>query len=213
MKSIDRQAFSGADALSEIYYSADAAAWGKIAIAEGNDPLGKATFHYNGDIIGEIPAPAMTDVILKLNDKKEVMVSWSYGGNPDNVSHFILMRSEDGTEYREIRRFQASSKEYTDNPMFLGKETAFYYKLVVVDLYGRSAEGNARKIKLTSDDKSAPVARITFSGEDISLIKEELSFSGRNSTDDEGISSYTWDFGDGTTGSTKHQHAHFIGSS
>ncbi|MBQ1492341.1 MAG: leucine-rich repeat protein, partial [Blautia sp.] len=203
VKSMGVEDFKGADALTDIYYGGEASDWSAIEIKEGNDPLGKAVFHYKQEAIGQIEGPQATKLSLKAEAGRTVKVSWSYPGELSEVRRFYLMRSEDGKDYEQVGAMGAAKTDYTDKLLFTGKEKSFYYKLVTEDLYGRKAEGEAASVTAVSMDTQAPTAKIQPLAEEVLSLGEEVRFSGASSSDNDAIYSYDWDFGDGATGTGK----------
>lgn len=119
-------------------------------------------------------------------------LSWT---NPDNnIDCYKIYRSteENGT-YRYLGK--TSKTSYTDDN--LSANTAYYYYVVSVNQYGNTGNSNVVSVIPQNVDIIAPVAN---AGLDVSgVINEEIAFNGLNSTDNVGIVSYLWDFGDGTT--------------
>ena len=66
-----------------------------------------------------------------------------------------------------------------------------------VDEYGNSSTSNTVSVTPNYVDDVAPVANAGL--DTTGVIGEEITFIGSNSTDNVGISSYLWDFGDGST--------------
>ena len=84
--------------------------------------------------------------------------------------------------------------QYTDHIIILNEgETIVYYR--AIDNAGNIEPTKTGLIKI---DKTVPVAN---AGSDrIVIVGDSIVFDASNSTDNIGIISYEWDFGDGTTG-------------
>ena len=84
---------------------------------------------------------------------------------------------------------------YTDDDLPIGRTYSYYIKTVTI--YGKSADSTAVSVTPNLVDVQDPVANAGF--DTTCILGDEVSFTGSNSTDNVGIVSYFWDFGDGIT--------------
>lgn len=72
--------------------------------------------------------------------------------------------------------------------------------------YDRSMKGNfviadqeeVENVEITLNTADLPPNAVITSSQTVAKVNENISYSAKNSTDDKGIKSYYWDFGDGT---------------
>ena len=118
-------------------------------------------------------------------------LSWT---NADNdISYYKVYRCRTGESYRYLGRVETTS--YTDTD--LSSEITYNYYVVSVNQYGNSSTSNIATVTPNFVDTVAPVANAGF--DMAGIINESISFTGSNSSDNVGITSYLWSFGDGTT--------------
>jgi PKD repeat protein len=93
-----------------------------------------------------------------------------------------------------------------DYAIYIGQEIKLPSKEEVTEIEAEAAgdglsSSAAQTVQIEQATNQPPKAVI--SGPKSGLVGQSLEFSGADSTDDGDILSYTWDFGDGTTGSGK----------
>lgn len=196
-------AFAGCTALTDVYYDGSEEQWKEITIGTDNAPLGTATIHYDGSGGEVIPDPVAPILSGIAEGHKSIRLTWTYDGEEKLVRYFALYRSEDGTEYEYIRSFAASEREYTNKLSFEGDQKEYSYKLVIRDVYDREMTSNVIRVAAVSSDTEAPIPVISPAELAIVGVNEEISFDASASTDNDGIASYAWDFGDGTVNDGK----------
>ena len=119
--------------------------------------------------------------------------SLSWTNADSNISYYKVYRSRTDEDYRYLGKVETTS--YTDPD--LSSEITYNYYVVSVNQYGNSSTSNIVTVTPNFVDTVAPVANAGF--DMAGIINESFSFIGSNSTDNVGIVSYLWSFGDGTT--------------
>ena len=135
-------------------------------------------------------------VLTVVNSYKTGTLSWTYSGDASLLNYYRVSRSGsvDGT-YSTIKTIAGGTTQYQAE---LPIGTPYYYKVTAVDKYGAIAESNVVQAESTGTDSENPVAVI--SPETLLVAKgSAFQFSGVNSTDNDVIVSYSWNFGDGAT--------------
>lgn len=143
----------------------------------------------------EIPAD------LKVDGKMDgIGLSWNYPEQPQggDFDSFKVYRStkEDGDFICIKDNLKAHSFKDTVETGAV-ENTLYYYYVTAMDYYGNESAGTTveRGVLGNAED---PVAVISPTGLDFAETGQQISFSGAESTDVYGISSYEWDFGDGS---------------
>lgn len=145
--------------------------------------------------------PPANPADLKIDGKMEgISLSWSYPEQPQgsDFDSFKVYRStkEDGdficikdnlTVNRFIDTVQTGAAE----------NTLYYYYVTAMDRWGNESGGTSIERGVLGNAEE-PVAVIRPAGLDFAEIGQQIPFSGADSVDVYGISSYEWDFGDGS---------------
>jgi fibronectin type 3 domain-containing protein len=119
-------------------------------------------------------------------------LSWT-DENENTATYKIYRKDSESEDFNFISATNETS--YTD--VNLSENTTYYYKVVIVNTYGNSCASNIVSVIPNNIDTIAPVSN---AGVDVTgVVGDEIAFIGTNSTDNVGITSYHWDFGDGTT--------------
>ena len=119
-----------------------------------------------------------------------------------NISYYKVYRRRLG-EFVYIGK--TAEKHYKDDDLEAKKYT---YYVVAVDKFGNSVASNRVDVTPLNVDGKAPTA---YAGADIVVFENEsVLFDGTLSTDNVGVTSYHWNFGDGSSsysGMTSHSYA------
>ncbi len=134
--------------------------------------------------------PEVPKLTLKPGGWK-IDLSWEKILDEDLAGYRIYRKDGEGSSYKKIK--ETTYTNYSDE--LLNPSITYYYKLEAVDIYGNSSFSEECSASPTREDLYKPVAR---AGEDITAaLGKAVAFDGSKSTDNDGISSYQWDFGDG----------------
>ena len=145
---------------------------------------------YNGPV-----APELTGTAGYLT----ATLKWTYGGDTDLLRDFIVYKVD---EYGNRTYVTSTPENRFSCTVTLPAEGETTFVVVATDVFGTKVDSNT--VTLTSDgtDKEAPEAVIQ--PETLrAAAGVPFAFSGAGSTDNVGIVSYTWDFGDKTSEETK----------
>lgn len=112
--------------------------------------------------------------------------------NVTNLAGYNIYRKNSGYETL-IRRTVDTS--YCDETVTAGQ--TYEYLIEAVDIYGHTVRGQYVSVVPTNDDSVFPVANAGFDKE--TIVGKVLQFDGSKSTDNRGVTSYQWNFGDGYT--------------
>ena len=199
--SIAGYAFSNCTSLDAVVYPGSEEEWNRITIGGNNEPLGDATFYFNGEEPQTMDKPKEPVLTAETAGHKAVRLTWTYDGDATLLSSYVLYRSLDGESFSSIRALNGTEAEYTDRVPFNGSARTVYYRIKVFDKYGRSNISADVSAVAASTDTEKPVAVMSPSQLRYAVTGDEYYFSGGLSTDNDSIASYSWNFGDGTTAS------------
>lgn len=163
------------------------------------DSVGLQSSIVTATYVVEDYTPPVSPVLSAEAAHRAANLTWTYSGKTEHLRFFEVYRaqSEDGTY---LKQGSTSKTSFTDDDLEVG--TTYWYKVRAVDNYGNYAESTAVSVTPILSDTEDPVACITMQNPTIPM-GASLSFDGSGSTDNDRIASYTWDFGDETTGSGK----------
>lgn len=158
------------------------------------------------DVVGKYSEPSIIKYNLNLEAPKaptltvtpggwSATLGWTSNNEADMAGYRIYRSLTSGTNYQMIKEVPTSTVSYIDTPISPGH--SYYYKIEAVDIYGNSAFSNERGVSPTADDPYPPVAKAGDEKQTASGM--EVQFDGTGSTDNNGIATYQWDFGDGGT--------------
>ncbi|HEX9063379.1 MAG TPA: lectin-like protein, partial [Clostridia bacterium] len=201
------------------YQAIGSTVWNKINDAILNSRGDVAAFKWNTSSLGEgsytiravasdssgnVSTPATVKYTLNLSAPKvpvlstdarnwSAQLSWT-SGKEDDLAGFRIYRSlSSGKDYTQVSQFDASKASWTDEA--LSPAHTYYYKVEAVDIYQNSSFSNEVLVTPLNIDSYAPAAE---AGDDMQTTEGlELQFDGTKSRDNDGIASYSWDFGDG----------------
>lgn len=150
---------------------------------------------------GPPPPPPAAPLGLMANtfDHQRIDLSWT--DNSSNESGFELQRSQDELFTTTITVINLGAGVTSYSNTGLAASTQYFYRVLAKNAGGSSEFSNiATATTNVAPPDAAPVARFTWSCTGVPRGRS-CSFNASSSTDDNGISSYAWTFGDGTTGS------------
>lgn len=150
--------------------------------------------------------PYSAPVAPKLEGKAGYLtatLSWTYGGDTDLLRDFTVYKVEGNT-----RTYVTSVTDTRRScAVTLPAEGETTFVVVAADVFGEKAESDPVTLASVGGDTEAPKAVIQ--PETLRAAKGvEFTFSGAGSTDNVGIVSYTWDFGDETAEGTGERVTH-----
>ena len=138
---------------------------------------------------------------------KTAALSWTYSGDTETLSHFIVYRT-DSSGGKESYVTSVTPGKTGSCDAEIPAEGAQYFVVVAVDVYGETARSKVISVTSAPRETEPPVAVIQ--PENLAAATGvPFTFSAVNSTDNDVIESYQWDFGDGTKGSgTNYSHVY-----
>lgn len=139
-------------------------------------------------------APAVTAT----SEYKKANLSWTYVGDTETLTQFTVYRTNatGGDRVYAAAAAKGSTGECTVTIPAVGVQ---YFVVVATDVYGATAASQVVSITSLPGETESPVA--VLQPETLtSAVGVPFNFSAVNSTDNDVIASYVWDFGDGTTG-------------
>jgi len=138
-----------------------------------------------------LPIPEVTAAV----GYKTARLSWTCDTETAIERYTIYSCDENGENRTKLAAVETT--EYTLTIPRLGTQ---YYIVTAVDENGKTGESDVVAVTSVATENEPPVAVIT-PGELTGTVNSPVTFSGVNSTDNDVIVSYAWDFGDGSTGS------------
>lgn len=152
--------------------------------------------------------PAAVNVTARVSqaDSQQVELSWTSGGEKDLAGFYLYRISSSGSSTR-IGSVSAQSGQtdyiFTDKLSWSQCGQSYTYRVTATDHYGNEATATTETpvTPWAPVDTQAPTAALT--APETAFQEDALSFSAAGSSDDRGIVSYAWDFGDGKTASGK----------
>jgi subtilisin family serine protease len=164
-------------------------------------PAGQDYLLYTGFIFGGPPPPpppapaAPNALVATAVGNARIDLTWA--DNSDNESGFKIERCTGAgcTNFTQIATASANATSYSNTG--LSESTTYTYRVRAHNAGGNSDYSNESASATPAD--ANPVARYTWSCS--GKAGRTCSFNATTSTDDWGIQSYSWNFGDGTTGS------------
>ena len=152
--------------------------------------------------------PTVVNVTAQVSqaDSQQVNISWTSGGEDDLAGFYLYRVSSTGSSTRigsVSARNGQTAYTFTDKLSWNQCGQSYSYRVTATDIYGNEAsvETETAVTPQAPHDTQAPMAVLTVP--ETAFQGDVLSFSAAGSSDDRGISSYHWDFGDGVTASGK----------
>ena len=163
--------------------------WCVDAVGLESEPVGRS---YSLDLT----APAQT-VVTAEAAPLSVELSWQ-GVTDADLAGYQVYRSVNGGEWIRLTQRSAGQDSYTYTDSDLQPTSTYSYYVRTLDTHGNYADGPACEAVSPIDrDVIAPSA--ILDGSTSGIVGVELAFSAKRSTDNRGIASYEWSFGDGST--------------
>ena len=130
-------------------------------------------------------------------------LSWTYGGDTDLLRDFTVYKVE-GNKRTYVTSVTDTRRSCAVTLPAKGETT---FVVVAADVFGEKAESKPLTLTSLPGDEEAPKAVIQ--PETLRAAKGvEFTFSGAGSTDNVGVATYTWDFGDETAEGTGEKVTH-----
>jgi hypothetical protein len=149
---------------------------------------------YTGFInLGPPPSPpaAPTNLSATAIDYQRIDLAWT--DNATDETSYEVQRSTGGGAFTTVATLAANSISYSNTG--LSGSTSYTYQVLARNAGGSSASNTATATTAASPLDTPPVARYTWSC--TGHRGRTCYFNGTSSTDDKGITSYAWVFGDG----------------
>lgn len=129
----------------------------------------------------------------------QTQINLAWTDNADNEDGFKVERCTGAgcSNFAQIATTPANATSYSNTGLTAG--TTYSYRVRANNANGDSPYSNTATATTAPPPDLPPVARYTWNC--TTKGGRTCSFNATSSTDDNGISSYTWAFGDGTTGS------------
>lgn len=204
---VDLTTLNNADATREYVYEYE---WNLESLEPGNYSVRFSVYDVSGNApaistvdytITEYKAPQAPILTASADGHKGVLLEWTYDGNVDNLKSFRLYRSDDSSDYEYVCGLTPQDRSYKDIVSFEGSSKTYHYVLEAVDKYDAQARSAAVSVTAVSADDESPTAVISPASLAYAAVGESITLSAEASSDNDRIVSYSWDFGDGSTGS------------
>ncbi len=162
------------------------------------DAAGNKTEQTASYTIASYNAPKAPTLTVTEAGHRALKLSWTCAGRTDLLSRIQVLRKTAGdAEYKTIAALNAAETSYTDTGLVAGQ--AYTYKICAVDRWSMAAESTEQTATAPNQDTEAPKAVIA--AENLLVrVGQTINFSAAGSSDNDEIASYSWSFGDGTTG-------------
>ncbi len=174
----------------------------------GNGP--KLVVTYNAPEDAEIIVPVETDASLPVEeatneDENEAPMAVADGSPSTGKAPLeVTFKGSNSTDDKEITSYQWNFKDGSSSnikdPTHVFDEPGTYNVLLKVTDEEGLEDTDIVTITVNDEENEAPKAVVTATPTS-GVAPLEVQFKGSNSTDDNGISSYSWNFKDGTTAS------------
>ena len=153
-------------------------------------------------------APIVSNLICT-SGEESITVKWDSGMEPD-LSGFYIYRRTENSGYSKIGSLSAkNTKSYEYVNYNLNSAAKYMYKVVALDSVGNQSYSESGWLypneRTPEVDTISPIISMNYSS--VMEVGIEEYFDASASSDNVGIVSYVWDFGDGTT-SKKPKAAH-----
>lgn len=159
------------------------------------DAAGNLTEVKSDITIHAYTAPAVPQITVE-EGYKTATLKLEYAGDTTLLDHFTVYSCDakggNKTSVTVLRAY-----EYTTQ---IPLDETVYFVVEAQDMYGATAESEIVAVNSLPTESEPPIA-VIMPENLISAVGTEVMLYGSNSTDNDLIVSYEWDFGDGTTGS------------
>lgn len=142
-------------------------------------------------------SPPAAPVVAAESGYKKAELSWSYNGDTETLNQFVVYQTNSSGEDREYVT-TVSADAIGSASAVIPSDGEQYFVVVAQDIYGETAESSVVSVTSLPKETEPPKAVITPTS--LKAARDvAFTFSGVNSTDNDVIASYLWDFGDGCT--------------
>ena len=149
--------------------------------------------------VRQYTAPVAPQVVAT-SGYKTVSLNWTYGGDESLLSTYIVYRATtESGNFVPVKRLSPTVTSYQDS---IPVNITYYYKVEAIDRFDASAESAVHSAASVGTDTQAPTA-VIIPETLLSAVDVPFRFSGVNSSDNDVIASYSWDFGDGSSSSNE----------
>ncbi|MBR0278254.1 MAG: PKD domain-containing protein, partial [Clostridia bacterium] len=146
------------------------------------------------DIDNTPPSPVSDATIT--GTYRNISVSWTHQNPEEGMTYKIYRSTSENGEFEEIKK--QSTYKFRDDLTTILSDTFYYYKITALDKYENESEPSevlSAKIILDTEKPTAVISpEVMLTAKD-----DPFLFSAVNSTDNDEIASYSWDFGDGAS--------------
>jgi subtilisin family serine protease len=158
-------------------------------------------FVYTAFIAGDPPPPppdppsAPTNLVATASGSSQINLAWTDNATNDTGFNIERCQGTGCTDFAEIATVGADVTSFSNTG--LAASTSYSYQVRARNGGGFSDYSNvASATTAAPPPNTAPVARWTWSCND-----RNCNFNGTSSTDDKGVTAYSWSLGDGSTAS------------
>lgn len=170
----------------------------------GNTSEYSTVYKYTIDSV----APSVTNVSCEAGEES-ITIKWNSGMESDLSGFYIYRRTENGSYSKIGSLSKKNQQKYEYINYNLNSNTKYMYKVVALDSVGNQnyAESPWVYPKEKEPEEDNIIPSISMNIVSVMEVGVEEYFDASASRDNVGITSYLWDFGDGTT-SIKSKVAH-----
>jgi len=159
-----------------------------VAIDQAGNTSETLTTNYSLNL-----APPKAPVVSSVPGGWSIDLSWTSGNEGDLVGFRVYRSDVQNGTYKLLT--ETTSTTYTDTPVMPGQN--YYYKVQSVDRYKNTSMSEVITAFALDKDPFAPSAEAGI--DMLATVGMEVAFDGTGSKDNDRISTYLWDFGDGGT--------------
>ena len=136
--------------------------------------------------------PPMTPMITVTPGPLLLTVSWTSGNEADLLGYKVYRKADNSSAYVYVAQRSAYNTSYID--MYTDVRRQYKYKVEAYNSAGNVSVSESDYFAPINDDAIPP--EVIILAPDHELLGNPISFNGSHSTDNVGIDSYYWDFGD-----------------
>jgi subtilisin family serine protease len=161
---------------------------------------GNSAYSNEADATTPTPPPppaAPSDLTATEAGTSQIDLAWIDNSGDEDGFKIERCQGASCTNFAQITTVGANVTTFNDTGLNSG--TTYRYRVRAHNANGNSSYSNVAAATTASPPNQPPVARYTWNCN--GKHGRTCTFNGSNSTDDNGISSYSWTFGDGSSGS------------